>query len=100
MDEWRSAQPHQILSEIYARLLVASIQHWLLLLGCWQQDNRSLVKATHALRKHTFHYLAALPCTSQFSRALRIILPALSRCIISIRRARPAAFPLLAHAFP
>jgi len=100
MDDWRSKQPHQILSEIYAKLLLALIQHWLLLLGCWLHDNRSLVKATHALRKHAFHLLAALPCAAQLIRALQIILPTLARCTISKRKTRPATFQLLARASP
>jgi hypothetical protein len=100
LDTWRSEQPHQILSEIYAKLLLALIQHWLLLLGCWLYDNRSLVKAAHALRKHAFHLLAALPCAAQLTRALQIILPTLSRCTISKRKTRPATFQLLARALP
>ena len=100
LDEWRSAQPHQILSEVYAKLLLALIQHWLLLLGCWHQPQRSLVKAAHALRKHAFHLLAALACPFHLRRALHIILPTLARCTISKRKARPATFQLLAHAFP
>lgn len=100
LDKWRSQQPQQILSEIYAKLLLALIQHWLLLLGCWQQPNRSLVKASHVLRKHAFHLLAALPHLSHLSRALTLILGTLSRCTISKRKARPATFQLLARAFP
>jgi len=100
MDQWRSQQPHQILSEIYAKLLLALIQHWLLLLGCWQNENRSLVKAAHALRKHAFHILAALPSLSHLHRALCTILPTLARCTISKRKTRPATFQLLARAFP
>jgi hypothetical protein len=100
LDDWRSQQPHQILSEVYAKLLLALIQHWLLLLGCWHQDNRSLVKATHALRKHAFHLLAALSCATQLSRALHLILPTLARCTVSKRKAHPATFQLLACASP
>lgn len=51
LDEWRSQHPHQILSEVYAKLMMALIQHWFLLLGCWHNPRRSLVKATRALRK-------------------------------------------------
>lgn len=100
LDKWRSQQPHQILSEVYAKLLLALIQHWFLLLGCWQQPNRSLVKATHALRKHAFHILAVLPHLTLLRRALALILPTLSRCTISKRKTRPATFQLLARAFP
>lgn len=33
LDAWRSPLPHRILSEVYAKLLLALIQPWLLLLG-------------------------------------------------------------------
>jgi hypothetical protein len=100
MDDWRTQQPYQILSEVYAKLLLALIQHWLLLLGCWQQENRSLVKAARALRKHAFHILAALPSLCHLRLALRTILPALARCTVSKRKTRPATFQFLARASP
>jgi hypothetical protein len=100
LDEWRSQQPHQILSEVYAKLLLTLVQHWLLLLGCWHQDNRSLVKAAKALRKHAFHILAALPDFAQLLRTLRLILPTLARCTIQKRKTRPATFQMLGRASP
>jgi hypothetical protein len=100
LDHWRSQQPHQILSTIYAKLLLALIQHWCLLLGCWHLENRSLVKATHALRKSAFYLLAALPSLAQLRRALRLVLASLSRCVIAKRKTRPSTFQLLARAFP
>jgi len=100
LDEWRSQQPHQILSEVYAKLLLALVQHWLLLLGCWQQDNRSLVKAAKVLRKHAFHILAMLPDFTRLVHTLRLILPTLARCTVQKRKARPATFQLLGRASP
>ena len=100
IDAWRSQQPHQILTEVYAKLLLALVQHWLLLLGCWQQENRSLVKAAKALRKHAFHILVALPNFTHLLRALRLILPTLARCTVQKRKTRPATFQLLERAFP
>lgn len=100
IDEWRSQQPHQILTEVYVKLLLALVQHWLLLLGCWQQENRSLVKATKVLRKHAFHILAALPDFAHLLRALRLILPSLARCTVQKRKARPATFQLFGRASP
>ena len=100
LTQWRTQNPYQILSEIYAKLLLALIQHWFLLLGCWQEPNRSLTKATHALRKHAFHILAALSSKRSLRRALATILPTLARCTISKRKTRPATFQVLARAFP
>jgi len=100
LDEWRSQHPHQILCEVYAKLLIALIQHWLFLLACWHIPRRSLVKATQTLRKHAFHILAALHDVHLLAHALHIILPALARCTIQKRKTRPATFQLLARAFP
>ena len=100
LDEWRSQHPHQILSEVYAKLLIALIQHWLFLLACWHIPRRSLVKATQTLRKHAFHILAALHDVHLLAHALHIILPALARCTIQKRKTRPATFQLLARASP
>jgi len=100
VNAWRSQLPHQILSEVYAKLLLALIQHWLLLLGCWHNERRSLVKAAHALRKHAFHLLAAFSDLETLHRALLRILPALARCSLQKRKARPATFQLLARASP
>ena len=100
LDEWRSQLPHQILSEVYAKLLLALIKHWLLLLGCWQHENRSLVKAAKVLRKHAFHILAALPDFTRLLDTLRLILPTLARCTVQKRKTRPATFQLLGRVFP
>ena len=100
LDEWRSQLPHQILSEVYAKLLLALIQHWFLLLGCWQHENRSLVKAAKVLRKHAFHILAALPNFARLLSTLRLILPTLARCTVQKRKTRPATFQLLGRVFP
>ena len=100
LDAWRSQLPHQILSEVYAKLLLALIQHWLLLLGCGHYENRSLVKATKVLRKHAFHILAAISDFALLLRTLRLILPTLARCTVQKRKTRPATFQLLGRASP
>lgn len=95
LDTWRSQQPYQILSEVYAKLLLALIQHWLLILGCWDEADRSLVKACLLLKKHAFHLLAVLSDFASLVQALEVILPTLVRCKIQKRKARPATFQLL-----
>lgn len=100
LDEWRSQQPFQILCEVYAKLLLALIQHWMLILSCWDQEDRSLVKATRALRKHAFHILCALSNLQALYLCLSRILPTLLRCRVQKRKARPATFQHLARASP
>lgn len=50
LDAWRSAKPWRILCEVYAKLLALVIQHWLLLVSCWERPDRSLVKAAQTVR--------------------------------------------------
>jgi len=100
LHDWHSARPAQVLCELYAKLLLIVIQHWLLLLGCWDEPQRSLFKAVQVLRKHAFHLLTVLPDLVALLEALTTILPSLRRCLIQKRRARPATFQLLARAHP
>ena len=100
LDSWRSQQPYQILTEVYAKLLLALIQHWLLVSTCWDDAHRSWVKASRLLRKQAFHLLSALPHLETLVPCLHALVPALRRCLIQKRKARPATFQLLARAFP
>ena len=95
----RTGHPQQILTEVFAKLLLAVIQHWLLLLGCWGEANRSLFKAALVLRKHALQLAAVLPLWSSLRSTLQAILQTLSRCSIRKRKAHPATFQLLACAF-
>lgn len=67
IDEWRTKQPWRILCELYAKLLGLLIQHWLLLLACWQEPHRSLVKAAKAVRSHAI--LLAYALAGEFTLA-------------------------------
>lgn len=100
VDTWRSQHPYRILSEIYAKLLLALVQHWCFILSCWDNQARSLVKATHVLRKHAFHILATLSHFPALVATLQLILPTLSRCSIQKRKSRPATFEVLARDSP
>jgi hypothetical protein len=99
LDSWRTQHPWQILTEVFAKLLLAVIQHWFLLLGCWGQCDRSLVKASLVLRKHAFHLATALSHFPSLLYAVHTILPSLARCVIHKRKAHPATFQLLECAF-
>jgi hypothetical protein len=96
LDLSRSHKPWRILCELYAKLIALVLQHWLLLLGCWEYPNRSLPKAAHLVRAHTTALAAA------FARPalLRATLATLGRCLaaagrIGKRRTAPATFQLL-----
>lgn len=99
---WRSANPWRILCEVYAKLLAALIQHWCLLLACWADPCRSLVKAAALVRQHAL----ALACARGRLARLRAALATLRDCLpqagrVATRRDRPAtAQRLLALAPP
>lgn len=100
LDEWRSKQPFQIMTEVYAKLLLALIQHWLLILGCWEEQQRSLVKAWLFLKKQAFHLLSVLHDFIALVQALNAILPHLRHCKVQKRKTRPATFQLLVSSIP
>ncbi len=90
LDEWRTKQPYHILSKVYAKLLLALVQHWLLVLGCWDEENASVVKAAFFLRKQSFRLLSVLHDFLALVRTLSAILPQLARCKIQKRKASSA----------
>ena len=61
-----------------AKLLLALIQQWLLILSCWEPENRSQVKATKLVPKHAFHILSSLPHLTHLFHAPHLILPVLT----------------------
>lgn len=51
IDQSRSHKSYRILCEIYIKLLVVLIQHWILLTGLWNIPQRSLVKGTQLIKE-------------------------------------------------
>ena len=49
----RSENPQRILCEVYAKLLGVVIQHWIVLTGLWQIQERSLVKGCQMVREQS-----------------------------------------------
>ncbi len=77
IDEWRTKNAWRILCEVYAKLIALLLQHWLLVVGCWQDPHRSLVKAANAVRTHATILALALvgdlPLRTAVSRTVRAI---------------------------
>jgi len=60
IDEWRSSKGWRIVCEVYAKLAAMVIQQWLIHLGCWQDPQRSLVKAAQVVRREAGQLMVAL----------------------------------------
>jgi len=98
IDEWRTENPWRILCEVYAKLIVMLIQHWILLAGCWQYPDRSLFKAVKTIRRHAINLACAFASGSmeRLLEALEIIQGCLSvGCRINKRRKIPHTYQLL-----
>jgi hypothetical protein len=91
LDEWRSAQPWRVLCEVYAKLIALLIQHWCLLLRCWADPRRSLVKAAAVVRAHAVSLAAARGAADRLAAALAVLADALGAAgRVADRPARPA----------
>ena len=98
IDESRSAKPWRILCEVYAKLLGMVVQHWLLLISCWSRPDRSLVKASRAVRAHALLLakrlqLAYMVCATIESLQLWLA----NGCRINKRRRDPPTYQLLSR---
>jgi hypothetical protein len=92
----RRTKPWPILCELYAKLLGALIQHWILLIGCWHYPDRSLRKALKTVRKYALSILLALDRTARLAEILARIQQGLrAGCRINKRKAAPHTFQLL-----
>lgn len=94
----RSANPWRVLTEIYAKLLGMLIQHWLLLVATWQYEDRSLAKASVAVRDHVPILIEPLVTGRRLAAAIRrtaAVLRTAGR--LQRRRIRPPSYWILQH---
>src|SRR5713101_7390641 len=96
IDEWRSKKPWRILSELYGKLAAMLVQHWLILLGCWHDPYRSLVKAAKVVRQVAPRILAALMGDGSLHGALRALVRKMrSGCRLNTRQQHPSTAQIL-----
>ena len=96
VDKSRSEKPWRILCEIYAKLLGMVVQHWLLLVGCWSHQDRSLVKASRTVRRYALTLALALPDSHLVFGILASVTICLKTgCRVKRRRRDPPTHQLL-----
>lgn len=98
IDEWHTENPWRILCEVYAKLIVMLIQHWILLAGCWQYPDRSLFKAVKTIQNHAMNLACAFASGhgKRLCEALKTIQRCLSvGCRINKRKKEPHTYQLL-----
>ena len=97
LDLWRSEKPARILSEIFAKLLGLMVQHWVILVGCWQAPDRSMVKASRVVRLLAISYALALDGPISSVQVLDVSKRAMRRCRLDQSRQHPSTACLLEH---
>ena len=60
LDCWRSENVERIQCEIYAKLIGLLLQHWVVIVGCWHEPHRSMVKAAKAVQNRAILLAVAL----------------------------------------
>ena len=96
LDEWRTRNPWRILCEVYAKLLGALLQHWILVVTGWGQADRSLVKATRVIRS----YVRSLALALNDPEGWRAVMSVIRRCLdgrgrLEKRGSVPSSYQLL-----
>lgn len=96
LDRWRTGKPARILCEVYAKLLAMVVQHWALVVGCWQFADRSLVKAAQVVRDHAPSLASARARLDRLSEVLETIQQVLRRTArMNTRQTHPNTYQLL-----
>src|SRR4029453_16658693 len=94
--EWRSSQPWRILCEVYAKLIALLMQHWLLVVGCWANADRSLRKATATVQRYGRRLAGGWTDGGRLGTVLHKLVRTLKRrCRINKQANRPASYQLL-----
>lgn len=96
IDEWRTKNPWRILCELYAKLIGALLQHWLLVVTGWDTPDRSLVKATRTLRRSVRSLGLALHNEEKWKEEVALLRYCLEHgCQLNKRKTVPSSFQLL-----
>ena len=87
----RSANPWRVLCEVYAKLLLILIEHWILLTGLWSISQRSLTKGVQAIQEQAANLAACVGNRSRLISCLKCIANILtsSGCMQNKRKKRP-----------
>ena len=95
LDIWCSAKPMRILCEISAKLMGCMIQHWIILKGCWQQPDRSMVKASQVVQTLAPGYLLSWSGPLTSAQVLQRMRQTMNRCRLNHRPTRLSTAQLL-----
>jgi Transposase DDE domain len=98
VDEWQTQNEARILCEVYAKLLAVLLQHWLILLTCWDDPHRSTIGISEIVRDQVVVLAHGFSRRLSLTQALRLVCEAIRQAAgrsIAGRSDRPSASRLL-----
>jgi hypothetical protein len=96
LDEWTGSKPVRVLCEVYAKLLALVVQHWFVLLSCWDDPHRSLFSVAQVLRSQVPVLAHGLCQHLPLRLAVRLLVDSVrGGCSIPARSTRPSTSRLL-----
>jgi hypothetical protein len=94
---WHSAKTDQLLCEVLAKLLGCLLDHWLVVVACWELPDRSLDRASRAVSAGMLVLATVFGDPAALTGELERLADIIRRtCRITTRRARPNLLQLLA----
>ncbi len=89
LDECNTSKPWHILCQVYAKLLAMVVQHWFLLLSCWDDPHHSLSSVSEILREQVPTLVHGLCRHLPLSRAIHLVVQSVrGGCSIPARSTR------------
>jgi len=79
VDEWQTANVARILCEVYAKLLGVLLQHWLMLLSCWDDPHRSTIGVSEIVRDQVVVLAHGFGGRLSLTQALRLVCEAIGQ---------------------
>jgi Transposase DDE domain len=98
LDEWQTENVARILCEVYAKLLGVLLQHWLMLLSCWDDPHRSTIGVSEIVRDQAVVLAHGFCRRLSLTQALRLVCEAIQQAAgrsIAGRADRPSTSRLL-----
>jgi hypothetical protein len=98
VDEWQTQNLARILCEVYAKLLGVLLQHWLMLLSCWDDPHRSSIGVAEIVRDQVVVLAHGFCGCLSLTQALRLVCEAIRQAAgrsIAGRADRPSTSRLL-----
>lgn len=98
LDEWQTQNVARILCEVYAKLLGVLLQHWLMLLSCWDDPHRSTIGVSEIVRDQVVVLAHGFCRRLSLTQALRLVCEAIRQAAgrsIAGRSDRPSTSRLL-----